>query len=73
VHHHLLQGTLHLCPIAYVDQLADVFTKAHPSGLFRDLVSKFKLASTLPPWVRRGMLEYILAFTVFDLFCTLIP
>jgi hypothetical protein len=40
---------MHLCPIAYVDQLADVFTKAHPSERFRDLVSKLKLASTLPP------------------------
>jgi hypothetical protein len=49
VHHHLLQGTLHLCPIAYVDQLADLFTKAHPSRRFRDHVSKLKLASTLPP------------------------
>ncbi|XP_059436269.1 protoporphyrinogen oxidase 1, chloroplastic-like [Corylus avellana] len=32
VRHHLLQGTLHLCLIASVDQLADVFTKAHPPG-----------------------------------------
>jgi hypothetical protein len=37
VHHHLLQGTLCLCPIAFADQLADVFTKAHPLGRFRDL------------------------------------
>jgi hypothetical protein len=49
VRHHLLHGTLHLCLIAYVDQLADVFTKAHPPERFRDLVSKLKLASTLPP------------------------
>jgi hypothetical protein len=47
--HHLLQGTLRLCPIASADQLADVFTKAHPPRRFRDLVSKIKLASTLPP------------------------
>jgi hypothetical protein len=49
VRHHLLQGTLHLCPIASADQLADVFTKAHPPGQFRDLVFKLKLASTSPP------------------------
>jgi hypothetical protein len=30
VHHHLLQGTLCLCPIRSADQLADVFTKLHP-------------------------------------------
>jgi hypothetical protein len=49
VRHHLLQGTLRLCPIASVDQLVDVFTKAHPPGRFRDLVSKLKLASKPPP------------------------
>jgi hypothetical protein len=49
VRHHLLQGTLRLCPIVSADQLADVFTKAHPPGRFRDLVFKLKLASTLPP------------------------
>jgi hypothetical protein len=32
VHHHLLLGTLCLCPIASADQLADVFTKAHLLG-----------------------------------------
>jgi hypothetical protein len=46
--HHLLQGTLCLCPIASANQLADVFSKAHPLGWFHDLVSKLKLASTLP-------------------------
>jgi hypothetical protein len=49
VRHHLLQGTLCLCPIAFADQLADVFTKAHPPGRFRDLVFKLKLASTSSP------------------------
>jgi len=47
VHHHLLQGTLHLCLIASANQLADVFTKAHPPGRVCDLVSKLKLSSTL--------------------------
>jgi hypothetical protein len=49
VRHHLLQGTLRLCPIASADQLADVFTKAQSPGRFRDLVFKLKLASTSPP------------------------
>jgi hypothetical protein len=49
VRHHLLQGTLRLCPIASADQLADVFTKAQSPGWFRDLVFKLKLASTSPP------------------------
>jgi hypothetical protein len=49
VRHHLLQGTLCLCPIASTNQLADVFTKAHPPRRFRDLVFKLKLASTSPP------------------------
>jgi hypothetical protein len=49
VHHHLLQGTLRLCHIASADQLANVFTKAHPPRQFRDLVFKLKLASTSPP------------------------
>jgi hypothetical protein len=42
VRHHVLQGAVRLCPIAFVDQLADVFTKVHPPRHFHDLVPKLK-------------------------------
>jgi hypothetical protein len=40
VRHHLLQGSLQLISVSFHDQLADIFTKSHPIGCFRDLVSK---------------------------------
>uniref|UniRef100_A0A2N9IH00 Reverse transcriptase Ty1/copia-type domain-containing protein n=1 Tax=Fagus sylvatica TaxID=28930 RepID=A0A2N9IH00_FAGSY len=40
VRHHLLQGSLQLISVSSHDQLADIFTKSHPTGHFRDLVSK---------------------------------
>jgi hypothetical protein len=47
--YNFLHGTLQLCTIAFllIDQIANVFTKAHPPRRFCDLVSKPKLASTL--------------------------
>ena len=47
--HHLLQGSLQLHFVTSRDQLADIFTKSHPSERFRDLVSKLKLVSSTPP------------------------
>ena len=49
VRHHLLQGSLQLISISSHDQLADIFTKSHPTGRFRDLVSKLQLVSHPPP------------------------
>ena len=49
VRHHLLQGSLQLISVSFHDQLADIFTKSHPTGSFRDLVSKLQLVSHPPP------------------------
>uniref|UniRef100_A0A2N9G1J0 Uncharacterized protein n=1 Tax=Fagus sylvatica TaxID=28930 RepID=A0A2N9G1J0_FAGSY len=49
VRHHLLQGSLQLISVSSHDQLADIFTKSHPIGRFRDLVSKLQLVSHPPP------------------------
>jgi hypothetical protein len=49
VRHHLLQGSLQLHSVTSQDQLMDIFTKSHPPGRFRDLVSKLKLVSRTPP------------------------
>uniref|UniRef100_A0A2N9GXG9 Integrase catalytic domain-containing protein n=1 Tax=Fagus sylvatica TaxID=28930 RepID=A0A2N9GXG9_FAGSY len=44
-------SALHLLSVSSEDQLADVFTKSHPPGRLRDLVSKLKMASSSPPCV----------------------
>ena len=49
VRHHLLQGSLQLISVSSHDQLADIFTKSHPTGRFRDLISKLQLVSHPPP------------------------
>ncbi|GFZ02718.1 hypothetical protein Acr_15g0013260 [Actinidia rufa] len=49
IRHHLQQGVLHLVPVRSADQPADLFTKTHPTGRFRDLLSKLKLVFSLPP------------------------
>ena len=46
---HLKKGNLKLFSISSADQLADIFTKTHPPGHLRDLISKLQLASSLPP------------------------
>ena len=51
IRHHLQQSVLHLLSVSSEDQLADVFTKSHPPGRLRDLVSKLKMASSSPPCV----------------------
>lgn len=51
VRQHITRGIVRLCSISSIDQPADLFTKAHPPGRFKDLVSKLKLASNLPPSV----------------------
>ena len=51
IRHHLQQSSLHLLSVSSEDQLADVFTKSHPPGRLRNLVSKLKMASSLPPCV----------------------
>ena len=48
---HLKKGNLKLFSIFSVDQPADIFTKTHLPGHFRDLISKLQLASSLPPQV----------------------
>jgi len=48
VRQHLLQGSLQLHSITSHDQLADLFTKSHPPGQFRDLVSNLKMVSYTP-------------------------
>jgi hypothetical protein len=49
VQHHLLQGSLQLFSVSSHDQLAEIFTKSHPTRHFRDLVSKLQLVSHPPP------------------------
>uniref|UniRef100_A0A2N9I2A6 Reverse transcriptase Ty1/copia-type domain-containing protein n=1 Tax=Fagus sylvatica TaxID=28930 RepID=A0A2N9I2A6_FAGSY len=51
IRHHLQQSALHLLSVSSEDQLADVFTKSHPPGHLRDLVSKLKMASSSSPCV----------------------
>uniref|UniRef100_A0A2N9G4E2 Integrase catalytic domain-containing protein n=1 Tax=Fagus sylvatica TaxID=28930 RepID=A0A2N9G4E2_FAGSY len=51
IRHHLQQSALHLLSVSSEDQLANVFTKSHPPGRLRDLVSKLKMASSSPPCV----------------------
>ena len=48
---HLKKGNLKLFSISSADQPADIFTKTHPLGRLRDLISKLPLASSLPPRV----------------------
>ena len=49
VRHHLLQGALQLHSVSSRDQLANLLTKSHPSGRFRDLIFNLKLVSRIPP------------------------
>ena len=49
--HHFQQNALHLLSVSSEDQLANVFTKSHPPGRLRDLVSKLKMTSLSPPCV----------------------
>ena len=49
VRQHVTHGTVRLLPISSADQLADIFTKAHPPGRFNNWVSNLKLVSALPP------------------------
>ncbi|KAL0551384.1 hypothetical protein IC582_010470 [Cucumis melo] len=49
VRHHLQSNTLHLQSISTADQPADIFTKAHHSPRFTQLLHKLKVVSTLPP------------------------
>ena len=46
---HLKKGNLKLFSIFSADQPTDIFTKTHPPGHFRDLISKLQLASSLLP------------------------
>ena len=57
---HLKKGNLKLFSLSSADQPADIFTKTHPPGRLRDLISKLQLASSLPPQVWGGMLVYSL-------------
>ncbi|KAI3664859.1 hypothetical protein L6452_43468 [Arctium lappa] len=48
VRQYVTRKTIQLLPIATLDQPADIFTKAHLPGRFRDLVSKLHLAHSSP-------------------------
>ncbi|KAI3678432.1 hypothetical protein L6452_37724 [Arctium lappa] len=48
VRQHVTRKTIQLLPISTLDQPADIFTKAHLPGRFRDLVSKLHLAHSSP-------------------------
>ena len=52
IHHHLLQASVHLLFISSKKQLADVFTRAHPSGYLQDLVSTLKMTYFMPTSLR---------------------
>jgi hypothetical protein len=65
IRHHLQQSALHLLYVSSEDQLANVFTKSHPPGCLRDLVSKLKMASSSPPCVSGEMLVYIIGLLGF--------
>ena len=49
IRQHVGNGIVHLHSVSSADQIADIFTKAHPPGRFLDLVSKLQMASTSPP------------------------
>ena len=49
VRHHVTHGTLQLLSVTSADQTVDIFTKSHSLTRFQDLLSKLKLASTVPP------------------------
>ena len=66
VQHHLLQGSLQLISISSYNQLADIFTKLHLIGRFRDLVSKLQLVSHPPPSLR-GAVNIIISSLGFGL------
>ena len=51
---HLKKGNLKLFSISSADQPADIFTKTHPLGRLRDLISKLQLASSLATSSLRG-------------------
>ena len=51
IRQHLKKGNLKLFSISSVNQHVDIFTKTHPPGRLRDLISKLQLASSLPPRV----------------------
>ena len=48
IRQYIHSGTINLISTSSADQLADLFTKAHPPGRFSDLASKLKLVSKLP-------------------------
>lgn len=49
IHHHVSHGIIRLIPVSSINQTADIFTKMHLPAHFRDLLSKLKLASFVPP------------------------
>ncbi|KAJ9541460.1 hypothetical protein OSB04_027966 [Centaurea solstitialis] len=48
VHQHVVRNTIQLHPISTLDQPADIFTKAHLLGRFRELVEKLNLCRSSP-------------------------
>ena len=49
IHHHLAANDLRLISASSLDQVADVFTKAHLPRRFRDLISTLKMGFAPPP------------------------
>ncbi|KAJ9541585.1 hypothetical protein OSB04_028091 [Centaurea solstitialis] len=48
VRQHVVRNTIRLQPISTLDQPADIFTKAHLPGWFRELVTKLNLSCSSP-------------------------
>ncbi|KAJ9537493.1 hypothetical protein OSB04_030226 [Centaurea solstitialis] len=48
VRQHVVRNTIRLHPISTLDQPADIFTKAHLPGRFRELVTKLNLSHSSP-------------------------
>ncbi|KAJ9544538.1 hypothetical protein OSB04_024245 [Centaurea solstitialis] len=57
VRQHVMRNTIQLQPISTLDQPADIFTKAHLPGRFRELVSKVNLSRSSLIKFEGGMLD----------------
>ncbi|XP_028116132.1 uncharacterized protein LOC114313898 [Camellia sinensis] len=49
IQQHVTSDTIRLIFVIFADQIANIFTKAHPPGRFSALLFKLKLISALPP------------------------
>ena len=49
IRHHFVRDTIDLYLVSFINQIVDVFTKAHPPTRFHDLLAKLHMAS-FQPW-----------------------